>query len=265
MMPQTTNRFAYANGNPFKYTDPSGHEGVVADGIRNTLTSNYNLMGNETANWWINFGLNFVAGSAYDAANLYSAGAFGAADRNLQKAMRGEQITVCDMLTTNWYGGNQDGWNPGNFLKNEAVGLGTGAYKLVVGVASLAAEYNVGTQLYRSYQFIKDPIGESEKKRQAANEALAGIKQWASDLYGGVTNFNEVINAADTVGADKTAQILGEAEFDAAMIVDAGAGIYKGGKAYITMRAAKLERQALQVAIKESVETSVAESKVARS
>jgi hypothetical protein len=48
------------------------------------------------------------------------------------------------------------------------------------------------------------------------------------------------------------------------MIVDAGAGLYKGGKAYMTMRAAKLERQALQVAIKETVETSVAESKVAR-
>ncbi len=34
------------------------------------------------------------------------------------------------------------------------------------------------------------------------------------------------------------------------MIVDAGAGAVKGGKAYMVMRTAKLERQAMQVAIK---------------
>ena len=49
------------------------------------------------------------------------------------------------------------------------------------------------------------------------------------------------------------------------MIADGGIGAVKGGKALVAMRAAKLERQALQIAIKESVELNVAESKVARS
>ncbi len=255
-MPQSLNRFSYGYNNPFKYTDPSGNEGVVADSLHDFANSSAWDTGNETLDWWTRAGRNFVAGVAYDSINLSTFGRFGSADRNLQKAMRGEQITVSDMVSTNWYGGNQDGWNPGNLLKNEAIGFAHGAYKLVTGVVGLAAEYNPVTQVYRSYQFLKDPVGEAEKKRQAANEMWAGVKQWASDLYGGVTNPGEVLKAAEEVGPDKTGQILGEAEFDAAMIVDAGAGAVKGGKAYMAMRTAKLERQALQVAIKESVETS---------
>lgn len=263
MNPQTMNRFAYANGNPNKFTDPTGHDGVVADGIKNSLTITSAGAENSWGAYLWNFGVNFVAGAAYDATNLMTGGAFGMVDRNIQKAMRGEQITVADFTTTNWYGGNQDGWNPGNFLKNEAIGFFTGAKKLVTGVVGLAVEYNLPMQMYRAYQFAMDPIGETEKRRQAANEMVAGIKQWASDLYGGITNPSEVIKAADEVGADKTAQILGEAEFDAAMIVDGGVNAVKGAKALNAMRVAKLERQAAQVAIKEAVELNVAESSAA--
>jgi RHS repeat-associated protein len=264
-MPQSLNRFSYATNNPNKFTDPTGHEGVVADGIRNTLQNNYNLTNNETANWWISFGANFVAGASYDATNLFTTGAFGMLDKNIQKAMRGEQITVSDMLTTNWYGGDQDGWNPGNFLKNEAIGFGAGVYKMVAGIATLAQETSVPMLINKTYQNLIDPVGEAEKRRESANSAVAGIKQWASDLYGGVTHPEEILNAMDAVGADKTAQILGEAEFDAAMIVDGGIGAVKGAKALNAMRVAKLERQALQTAIKESVELNVAESSAARS
>ena len=52
--------------------------------------------------------------------------------------------------------------------------------------------------------------------------------------------------------------------FDTAMIVDGGLGAVRGVKAINAIRIAKLERQALQVTIKQSVQTSVAESKIAR-
>ena len=53
--------------------------------------------------------------------------------------------------------------------------------------------------------------------------------------------------------------------FDTAMIVDGGLGAVRGVKALNAMRVAKLERQALQVTIREAVEINVGQSKAARS
>jgi hypothetical protein len=65
----------------------------------------------------------------------------------------------------------------------------------------------------------------------------------------------EFYKAADTVGADKTAQILGEAEFDAAMLVDAGIGVAKISKAGVgwAKNAVRSERAFAEVAAESSL------------
>ena len=238
MMPQTMNRFAYANGNPHRYTDPSGHDGVIADGLHKVSNSSALDTGNETFDGWARMGRNFVAGFGYDTVNLLTFGTFGQADRNLQKAIRGEQITVGDMLSTNWYGGNQDGWNPGNALKSSALAFGGGAVDFVKGLGSLAYHTSVPMLGCYAYRNAADPLGEAEKRKQAVNSALAGVKQWWGDLSGFVGLYAEnpdgamnlLGNAADAVGPEKTFGILGRAEFDAAMIADGGIGAVKGAK-----------------------------------
>ena len=100
---QSLNRFAYGLNNPLKFIDPSGNEGLVAEKIQTTLLKNGSNTGNETVDWWLNFGASFNAGFTYDAFNFMTAGLAGAADVMAKDAMNGKTTSFGDAWMRNGY------------------------------------------------------------------------------------------------------------------------------------------------------------------
>jgi RHS repeat-associated protein len=242
MMARSMNRYAYANNNPLRFTDPSGHEGLVADWLKRKLTITSAGAENSTLAYVWNMGANFVAGAAYDAINLQTLGRFGNADRMAQKAWNGEQPAFSDILSTNWYGGNQDGWNPGNLLYQGTKGFVVKAFDTAVSLAQLA---NPVTQISEGIDGIRDPVGHQQRKQKEFQAMWQGAKQWWNDFsgvtYGMVTDpkatMGVIVDAAAQVGPDKTAQITGGAAFDAVMIVDGVTVAVKAVQAWKLSRA----------------------------
>src|SRR5882724_2621933 len=91
-MAQSMNRYAYVHSNPLRFTDPSGHEGVLSDALKNQNSSGPSRTGNESFDWWANFATSFVGGSTYDALNVSTVGLLGMADTAAQDALSGKGI-----------------------------------------------------------------------------------------------------------------------------------------------------------------------------
>jgi RHS repeat-associated protein len=136
MSPQTMNRFSYANGNPNKYTDPSGHDGLVADKIKNDNLKNGSNTGYDNLDWWLNFGNSFVSGFTYDAANYGTLGAVGMVDVMAQDAVNGKVSNPMDAWNRGGYGAS-----PVQIAKNFAyygAGVVHGGYKVISSLPQIA-------------------------------------------------------------------------------------------------------------------------------
>jgi hypothetical protein len=137
---QSMNRFAYTYNNPFKFVDPSGNEGLVAEKIQRNLLANSSNTGNETLDWWANFGRSFTAGFTYDAVNFSTLGVAGAVDVMAKDASEGKQVSFTDAWMRNGYAASTSQIAT-NFLYYGAgavKGIGNGAYNAVTGIPSLA-------------------------------------------------------------------------------------------------------------------------------
>ena len=184
MMPQTMNRFAYANGNPHRYTDPSGHDGVIADKLKdNNVNYNPNT-GSENLDWWLRYGRSFTAGFAYDAVNVMSGGALGMADVTAQDAVNGKASNPIDAWNRGGYGAS-----PVQIAKNFAyysAGAGKGVYNVAVGLPQLAygLATNPGGTAHGMYEglaqstgslvdTLADPRGALDKLAQNSQEEIA--------------------------------------------------------------------------------------------
>ncbi len=241
--PQSLNRYSYVSNNPLKYTDPSGNEGLLADSGKSAINSLKKSTNNQYAQSAIGF-MDVALGSTYDAVNFITLGQFGKKDRVIQKITNGEVPSFFDMsmtsdlLNTNWYGGKQNGWNPGNFAAHEVIGIATASIKLLAGTIEMANSVTPVETSKRLISFLSDPIGETEKQRQTAISIVTGVKQkWGNakgyaDLAWNDPNkaIDSLVNAGLKAGPEETGKAFGEGIFNTVMSFEGVGSFIKWSK-----------------------------------
>lgn len=238
-MAQSMNRYAYANNNPLRYTDPSGHVGLLADWLKEKLN------GTESAI------AHFAVGAAYDVVNVASGFTLGSADVGLQESIRvmrgGKPSTPSQMLSNLWNQGYGSA-TPNGGTAGQLMAHGTwGAVKTTAGFVKAAA-WDMHP-LVMGYQQMRqnltelpiawnDPERYNQMKRDQAMEMWRGFKRWGEDLTA-IAHPEVIVEAIDTVGVEKTAEIVGGAGIEAVAIVDGAGAAVKGIQAMRAIRAAR--------------------------
>jgi len=237
MMAQSMNRYAYAQNNPLRFTDPSGHVGLAADWLKQKLSKSNRQL------------LHFVVGASYDAVDFLLMGVPGSTDVLAQAAVnriQGKPSSLSQLGTALSHQG-YGSVTPDSGTTQELIGnAGYGVVKTVAGAAKtlvwdmdpLVMGYRQVRQGARELPMAwNDPDAYNRMKREQLLGMWRGVKTWASDAYGGATHPSVLVEAIDDVGPNKAAEIVGSSYADTAMLLDGVTSAYKGVQAFRAARA----------------------------
>jgi RHS repeat-associated protein len=217
--PQTLNRYAYANGNPLRFVDPSGNQGQEPRGRIYRAAQDYGFDEKGHNNWW-NITKNAAARTGYDVWNLISFGAL-ARQEEIEAQLEAGEI---DSSEANLKTGLNALVSFGQL--GLAVATGGAGNALTVG-AGLTTRVAVGAGLAMSERFA----GESLEKATGFREEYSSAGSYAvTGLLGGAFGAATPGRSAARMHAEGTATVASDlgalkSEFaEAAQQVRDGAG-----------------------------------------